>query len=102
VIMIYMQNIDGSFIPIVNPSVHMLSISENKPILINTDTTMSMTINESALLLWNLINNKRTMNDILTRFQEEFTDTSEQIVDDGKQFLDQLIQMGFIGFEVKK
>ena len=99
--MISMKEAEQFKIPIVNPSVQLLLDSENKPILINTDTTISMTINESALLLWKLINNKRTMKDILTRFQEEFTNPSSQIIDDGKQFLDQLIQKGFIGFEVK-
>lgn len=96
------QNIDESAIPIVNPSVQMMPDTNETLVLINTDTTVSITINKSALFLWKLINNKRTIDEILILFQAEFTDPSDQILVDGKQFLERLIQMGFIGFEVKE
>jgi prophage DNA circulation protein len=92
-----------SSVPVQNPSVLSRQIVDNEMVLVNADSAASLALtNQTALIVWELVNDTRSVQDIIDSLKERFNQVPDSVVDDIVGLLELLAQDGFIGFEVTR
>ncbi len=90
-----------SNLPIANPLVVLREEFDDCAILFNPDTADAVGLNPVGVAVWKQLNGKNTLEDILKRIQEEFSDTPETAPQEIKKFIDDLAEHAFVGYEVE-
>ena len=71
---------------------------EEGALLFNPDTNQVKVINTTGLFIWQQCGVARTLDQIVVEVQKEFTDVpTEQVRQDVKEFMDDMLSSGFIG-----
>ena len=90
-----------SNLPIANPLVVLREEFDDCAILFNPDTADAVGLNPVGVAVWKQLNGKNTLEDVLKRIQEEFSDTPETAPQEIKKFIDDLAEHAFVGYEVE-
>ena len=90
-----------SNLPIANPLVVLREEFDDCAILFNPDTADAVGLNPVGVAVWKQLNGKNTLEDILKKIQEEFSDTPETAPQEIKKFIDDLAEHAFVGYEVE-
>ncbi len=78
-----------------------LSIKPGTPqLLVNPDTAGAMAVNATGVLVWSLVDGKRTIEDIVTAVKDRFPDAPDTVREDVLAYLTKLTEEGFIGQEI--
>ena len=88
--------------PIPNPTAVLREEPDGWAVLINMDTGASVALNSTGVLVWRLMDGKRTVEDIVRAFKARFDfdshpTTSDRVSDDVRSLLSMLAEEGFIG-----
>lgn len=87
--------------PIANPTVVLREEFDDWAILFNPDTAEAVGTNPVGVVVWKLIDGKRTLKEIIAKIQEEFVDVPDAAEKDVIVFIKDLTERGFIGYEMK-
>lgn len=90
-----------SNLPIANPLVVLREEFDDCAILFNPDTADAVGLNPVGVAVWKQLNGKNTLDDILEKIQEEFSDAPETAPQEIKKFIDDLAEHAFVGYEVE-
>jgi len=83
---------------ICNPDVVLREEDEDGGLLFNPDTNQVKVINSTGLFIWKLCDGKHELSVIVAGLKNEFEDAlEEQVYKDACEYLDLMLQSGFIG-----
>jgi hypothetical protein len=85
--------------PVANPSAIFQETGDGWAVLVNLDTARSLALNPSGILVWQLIDGQRSVDEITAGVKRHFRDTPPRVTDDVAALLDILAEEGMIGFE---
>ncbi len=81
-----------------NPDVNLREADEDGALLYNPDTDQVQLLNTTGLYIWNLCKEGKTVDEIVKAFMEDFESVPENdVVADVEEFLNQMVETGFIG-----
>lgn len=84
-----------------NPDVVLREEDEDGGLLFNPDTNQAKVINSTGLFIWKQFSKPHMFEDMIVALQTNFKEAPTEIIQtDLKEFLDEMIQSGFIG-EIK-
>ena len=84
---------------IVNPDVSCREEEPDGALLFNPDTDKVLLINTTGLLIWRTLDRPHTEDEIVAALQELCNNVpANQVGSDVHEFLEQLLQAGFVGF----
>ena len=89
-----------SKIVVPNPLVVLRKESDDWAILFNPETAKAVGINTTGVLIWNLIDGRRKIEDILSEINEHFLDTPSTATEDIYTFIDEMQQSGFVEYNM--
>ena len=87
--------------PICNPAHAMREAEQGWTTLVNLDRAMGIALNETGLFIWQKIDGKRTVSEIIAEIKAYFSDAPPSVEEDSLALLETLRDAGLIGFEVK-
>lgn len=88
--------------PIANPSVIMKEVPfDNWGVLFNPDNASALSLNPTGMLVWKLIDGRRTVEDIAAAVRAHFREVPETVSDDVAGLLEILVEDGYAGYEVE-
>ncbi|MGC9348505.1 MAG: SynChlorMet cassette protein ScmD [Anaerolineae bacterium] len=88
--------------PVANPVAVLREEFEDWGVLFNPDTADAVGINEVGVVAWKMMDGKHTVSDIVGAVEDRFADVPESVESDINSFIEQLIERGFVGYEVEK
>ncbi len=86
--------------PMPNPSAVRDDGEDGWTLLVNPDTAGAMAVNATGVLVWSLVDGKRTIEQIVTAVKDRFPDAPDTVRDDVLAYLTKLTEEGFIGQEI--
>ena len=89
---------ENNKIPVV-ASDHRLEEFEGELLLYHPASTRTVHLNDSASLIWNLCDGKRSIHDIVAALSEAYPESCDDIENDVKQTLNTLADQGVLSFE---
>ncbi len=91
---------EGSCRYLCNPDVVLREEDEDGGLLFNPDTNQVKVINASGLFIWKKISERCPVSAITSAMMQEFEEVPHESVDgDIREFIDELVQSGFLGSE---
>jgi len=87
-------------IPVTNPAVASWKTNNDGLVLVNCDTGISIALNSTGVMVWELIDGSRSPGDIALKIAESFTDVPDCVTEDVDACIRLLADDGFIGYEV--
>lgn len=87
--------------PICNPAHVMREAEQGWTTLVNLDSAFGVALNETGLFIWQKIDGRRTVSEIIEEIKEHFSDAPPSVEEDSLALLETLRHAGLIGFEVK-
>ena len=87
--------------PISNPTAVLREGDDGWAVLVNMDTGAAVSLNQTGIAVWGLINGRDTIEQIIQLFAAKFLEVPESVQDDIRKLLTALKEDGFIGYEVK-
>ena len=88
--------------PIANPMVVFREEFDDWAVLFNPDTGGAVGINPVGVAIWKLMNGERNLEEITTHVKEEFNDVPETVDEEVTDFVANLVESGFVGYELKE
>ena len=85
--------------PRTNPAVVHHEAPGGEVVMVNLDTAASLLLNRTGYLVWQLVDGRRTVAQIVDAVRRRFPDAPPEVVDDVRHLLEILVEDGFIGFE---
>ncbi|MBN2465605.1 PqqD family protein [candidate division WOR-3 bacterium] len=86
--------------PMPNPAAVRDDGADGWTLLVNPDTAGAMAVNATGVLVWSLVDGKRTIEQIVTAVMDRFPDAPDTVRDDVLAYLTKLTEEGFIGQEI--
>jgi hypothetical protein len=86
--------------PIRNPAHALREAREGWTTLVNLDNATGIALNDTGIMLWQKIDGRRTVAEIITQVIECFIDVPPTVREDMLAVLNALRDAGLIGFEV--
>jgi hypothetical protein len=81
-----------------NPDVVLREEDESGALLFNPDTNQVKVLNATGLFIWKQFQSENNPGTILKAIAESFEDVPEaQVTDDVEQFVNELLESGFLG-----
>jgi hypothetical protein len=81
-----------------NPDVVLREEDEDGALLFNPDTNQVKVINSTGLFIWKLCDGIHELSTIVDGLNTEYEDApKEQVFQDAREYLDQMLQTGFVG-----
>lgn len=87
--------------PICNPAHVIREAEQGWTTLVNLDSALGVALNETGLFIWQKIDGRRTVSEIITEIKKSFSDAPPTVEEDSLKLLETLREAGLIGFEVK-
>jgi hypothetical protein len=87
-------------IPIPNPAAVQEVGTDGWTLLVNPDTAGAMTVNQTGVLIWKLVDGRRTTEEIAAAVRNRFPDAPDTVAEDVCVLLTKLAEEGFIGREM--
>ena len=88
-------------IPVPNPSVVSRDGLDEGRVMVNCDTGAALALNRTGALVWDLIDGRRSPDEIAEAVRKSFSNAPDTVRDDVAALLVTLSEDGFIGYEVK-
>jgi hypothetical protein len=82
--------------PMANPAVIFQEQFDRWAVLVNLDTADSVTISPTGVVVWQLVDGKRTVQEIIAAVQDQFDDAPPTVANDVVELLDTLAEKGFV------
>jgi hypothetical protein len=89
--------LDSNLRYIQNPDVVLREEDADGGLLFNPDTNQVKVVNTTGLFIWKQCSSAQTGSEIATTLSKSFDDIPETLVQDVQEFLDGMLQTGFIG-----
>jgi hypothetical protein len=86
--------------PIPNPSAVRDDGEDGWTLLVNPDTAGAMAVNATGVLVWSLVDGKRTIEEIIAAVKDRFPTAPDTVRDDVLAYLTKLTEEGFVGQEI--
>jgi hypothetical protein len=86
--------------PIPNPAAVRDDGEDGWTLLVNPDTAGAMAVNATGMLVWSLVDGKRTIEEIIAAVKDRFPNAPDTVRDDVLAYLTKLTEEGFIGQEI--
>ena len=86
--------------PIPNPAAVRDDGEDGWTLLVNPDTAGAMAVNATGVLIWSLVDGKRTIAEIIAAVEDRFPSAPVTVRDDVLAYLTKLTEEGFIGQEI--
>jgi len=86
--------------PIPNPAAVRDDGEDGWTLLVNPDTAGAMAVNATGVLVWSLVDGKRTIEEIIAAVRNRFPDAPDTVRDDVLAYLRKLTEEGFVGQEI--
>ncbi|MBU0491995.1 MAG: PqqD family peptide modification chaperone [Chloroflexi bacterium] len=86
--------------PMPNPAAAYRAGLDGWAVLVNLDTAGSLALNPTGVVVWQLVDGRRTVDQIIAGVRQHFKDAPSTVDDDVVELLEDLAEEGFIGFEV--
>jgi hypothetical protein len=90
---------DLSAKPLINPAAAYRLGGDGWAVLVNLDTARSLALNPTSVVVWRLVNGKRSIAEIIAATRQYFRDAPPTVSEDVSALLAILIEEGLIGFE---
>ena len=87
-------------VPIANPVVVLREEPDGWAVLFNPDTADAIGINPTGVLVWQLMDGRRGLDDIVTAVRADLAGVSDQVEEEIRSFVTGLAKRGFVGYEV--
>jgi SynChlorMet cassette protein ScmD len=87
--------------PVANPVVVLREKLDDWAVLFNQDTANAVGINRVGVAIWKLMDGKRNLNDIAKEIRECFDNVPESAIEETEKFVNDLVEKGFVGFELR-
>ena len=87
--------------PIRNPVAVLREEFDDWAVLFNPDTAQAMGINPVGVIVWKLIDGKRSIDDVVSEIKNQYEDVPDSAHEEVESFIQKLTDGGFIGYEVK-
>lgn len=88
--------------PVANPVVVLKEGNGDWVVLFNPDTADAVGINQVGVMMWELMDGRHSLEDILRAVKGRFADVPASVEDDVAAFVDDLTARGFVGYELEK
>jgi SynChlorMet cassette protein ScmD len=88
--------------PIANPVVVLKAGNGDWVVLFNPDTADAVGINRVGVMMWELMDGRHTLEDILRAVKGKFADVPVSVVEDVAAFVNDLAVRGFVGYELER
>jgi len=88
--------------PIANPVAVLREEFDNWAVLFNPDTAEAVGINPVGTVIWKQMDGRHNLDQIMAEVMDHFADVPEAAGEEVSAFVDDLAQLGFVGFEIKK
>ena len=88
--------------PAANPIVVLREEFDDWAVLFNPDTAGAVGINPVGVTVWKLMNGERDLKEITSHVKEEFYDVPETVDEEVTDFVRNLAESGFVGYELKE
>ena len=85
--------------PLINPAVVWDQVPAGEALLLNLDTAACLALNHTGVVVWQLVDGKRSVQQIIAAVQRHFNNVPDAVADDVSALLDTLAEDGFIGTE---
>lgn len=85
--------------PQANPAVLQRQAPDGEVVLVNLDTGASVALNQTGVIVWQMLDGQRTVEEIITAVRRSFPDAPPELANDVINLMDILAEDGFIGFE---
>ncbi|MBN1967510.1 MAG: PqqD family protein, partial [Anaerolineae bacterium] len=86
--------------PVRNPAVIFQAVFDDA-VLVNADTGVSLVLNPTGVIVWQSIDGRRGLTEIVAELMQHYPDAPEaNVVQDVAALLETLAEDGFIGYEV--
>jgi SynChlorMet cassette protein ScmD len=69
-------------------------------ILFNPDTGKAVGLNPVSAFIWKLLDGNHTQEDILRELKENYEEVHEDAAEHLREYIEQLVQRGYIGYEM--
>ncbi|MFC2023191.1 PqqD family protein [Chloroflexota bacterium] len=90
---------ESSARPLINPAVIQRQIYDGEAVLVNMDTAGAVALNATGVVVWQLLDGQRSVEEVIAAVQHHFQDVPEDAAGDVVALLDILAEEAFIGFE---
>ena len=87
--------------PIANPLLVLREEFDDWAILFDPDTGDGFGLNPVSVFIWKHLDGKHTIQDILGKLHENCEDMPENAEQEVKDFIEELVEKGYAGYEVK-
>jgi hypothetical protein len=85
--------------PFANPTAIFRAGSDGWAVLVNTDTAGSVALDAAGIVVWKLIDGRRSAEAIVAAVRRHFRDAPDTVADDVVSLLDTLAEEGLVGYE---
>ena len=86
--------------PVPNPAAVQEEGTDGWTLLVNPDTAGAMAVNHTGVLVWKLVDGRRTTGEIVEAMRRRFPDAPDTVAEDVQVLLTKLAEEGFIGQEI--
>jgi len=86
--------------PIANPVVVLREEADDWAVLFNPDTAEAVGLNPVGVCVWKHLDGKRSVDDIVSEVRARFSDVPDAALEELEEFVQGLVDRGFVGFEV--
>jgi SynChlorMet cassette protein ScmD len=86
--------------PIADPVVVLREEFDDWALLFNPDTRDTVGIDPVGVQIWKLMDGKHDLDMVVGEIRERFSDVPDTVVEEVQAFIDDLVERGFLGFEV--
>ena len=93
------QKMEMSARPLINPSVIERQALDGEAVLVNMDTAAAVALNATGVVVWQLLDGRRSVEQIIAAVEHHFKDVPDSVAKDVADLLDTLAEDAFIGFE---
>ena len=85
--------------PSANPVVVLREEFDDWAVLFNPDTAEAVGINPTGVSVWKMLDGRLTMAEIVARVGECYSEVPERAADEVRDFIRNLAEKGFVGYE---
>ena len=87
--------------PISNPVAVLREEFDDWAVLFNPDTADAVGVNPVGVAVWQLMDGRRSLEEIIVGVQDRFSDVPGTAMQEVTAFVDDLVERGFVGLEFK-
>ena len=93
---------ENETLPIADPVVVLREEFDDWALLFNPDTKDTVGIDPVGVQIWKLMDGKHDVHMVVEEIKKRFADVPETVQQEVQNFIDDLVERGFLGFEVSR